>query len=409
MIRYLYFISLICVIISCLIFPNSLQVLSAISLGVCFVCAFINMRLNKQSLYFFGFWVIASFVTLFYLLLGVIKGAPDAAVFQVLSIYILFPLFWIVVLKYILEVLSPDYLVKGLLLTGLAACLSVIFFYYNFLVNGPDSVGFFIQGANVNVSKAGFIAATMHVFGTLIFLTGGYVSAYGLFNGSKKNSALLALFVFVALISGRSALILSIIVGLSINIVIYIRNPNFKKRDGFLKKMALLVSFVLAITLVFKYFELSFLAVLAPLFDKIYSGGGGERSSQFIGLISGFSDNFGFGSGHGIGIDYVASDIYPWRYEMVWVALLYRVGLIGTLIYLAPFLLTLAYGVSKLFKGELDDNEAFIFGGFVSVLIASNTNPYIEAFVFQWMYIFPVLYFLSRVKRANTYLWFKAV
>jgi hypothetical protein len=32
-----------------------------------------------------------------------------------------------------------------------------------------------------------------------------------------------------------------------------------------------------------------------------------------------------------------------------------------------------------------------MFCGFVCAFLGTNTNPYIEAFVFQWMYVIPLV------------------
>jgi hypothetical protein len=107
------------------------------------------------------------------------------------------------------------------------------------------------------------------------------------------------------------------------------------------------------------------------------------------------------GSGHGIGVSYARSETFPWRYEMVWVATVFRVGLFGALVYTFIFLLYIADVLIKLGTGALSVIDKFYFAGFISVYIASNTNPYIESVAFQWMFVFPVVrHFLLR----NSYL-----
>jgi hypothetical protein len=39
----------------------------------------------------------------------------------------------------------------------------------------------------------------------------------------------------------------------------------------------------------------------------------------------------------------------------------------------------------------LPPHHKFLFSAFMAAFIASNTNPYIEAFAFQWMYTIPLV------------------
>jgi hypothetical protein len=80
---------------------------------------------------------------------------------------------------------------------------------------------------------------------------------------------------------------------------------------------------------------------------------------------------------------------------MVWLASVYRVGVIGAAVYALPFILTLAIGLRALALGRLQRDEMFLYGGFLGAFIASNTNPYVEALVFQWMYVLPTVYFVQ--------------
>lgn len=37
-----------------------------------------------------------------------------------------------------------------------------------------------------------------------------------------------------------------------------------------------------------------------------------------------------------------------------------------------------------------------MFGGFMTALLATNPNPYIEVFTFQWIYVLPVAHLVNR-------------
>ena len=66
------------------------------------------------------------------------------------------------------------------------------------------------------------------------------------------------------------------------------------------------------------------------------------------------------------------------------------VGLVA-LIYALPFLLYF-FGVLRLaFARRLPAQHKFMFCGLFCAFLATNTNPYIEAFCFQWMYVVPLV------------------
>lgn len=396
MILRVYSLALFGVVISCLIFPNSLKLISAISLAVGFLCAITRVRIDTGLILVLKLWFMTSLVTLFYIFVGLANGATTEAALQVLLIYIIFPFVWIFVIKLLLEVVPLDLAVKGLISVGVLGCLSVFFFYYSFLNNGPESVEFFIEVPNVDVGEEGNIAATMYVFGTLIFIIGGYISSFSSLTGGKKSTWLLSLFVFVALVSGRSALILAVLIGFIINAIVTGINFKRTRHSNFLRDTLWVVFSCVLVFVALNYFDLQFERIISLPIEKIAAMGGEGRNQQLFALIDGVGDTAGLGSGHGIGVDYKVSDIYPWRYEMVWVASVFRVGFIGAMVYSAPFILVIVLGFRRMLKKALDENEIFVFGGFISAFIASNTNPYIEALVFQWMFILPVLYFTRK-------------
>lgn len=401
MIRIVYFLALFGTVVSCLIFPNSLKITSAASLVVAFLSAVPKVRHDSSLRMLLVWWIVSSLVTLFYALVGVVNGAPTDAAIQVFLIYVVFPFVWIYVVKLLLQEVSLDVVVKGLIVVGVLACLTVFFFYYSFLTYGRDAVAFFIKIPNVDVSTEGYIGGTMHVFGSLIFIIGGYIASYSSLAGRRKNALLLSLFVFVALISGRGALLLAVLIGFFLNAVAVVMKLSSARSSAIIRGALLFAISCALVLVVLDYADLSLEQITTPLLEKLVSVGGVGRNEQFFALMDAVAMHGGLGSGHGIGVDYTVDDTYPWRYEMVWVASVFRVGIIGAIIYAMPFLLAIGLGLHRFFKRGLDGNEMFVLGGFICAFIASNTNPYIEALVFQWMFILPVLYFVRASSLAT--------
>jgi hypothetical protein len=110
-------------------------------------------------------------------------------------------------------------------------------------------------------------------------------------------------------------------------------------------------------------------------------------------LWQGVRDTWGLGAGHGVGVALERSGDFIWRYENVPLAVLYRVGIFGAAIYALPFLIYLSRAIRSILEGSMTSYDRFMFAGFVAVALAGWTNPYLESFIFQWMFILPLIAF----------------
>lgn len=376
------------------VIPNSAQNTTAVAMIVCFLLAVPITKINNNLLRLGFLYLCSVVVTFTYLLVGTINGAPQIAVQHIITIYILSPFLWMFIATGLVQTLGIEKLIRWFVVLAFISCLSVALFFYLFINFGPNSVSFFKENSNLNLTD-GNAAAIMFVYGSLIFLCGGFFSTPDLIGNLSNKVLLLGSLIIAALTSGRSALILSIPLGLFLG---FLLSPNILMtctKSLSLKKFAKnIVIFLLifsAINLIANVSGIDFYRIMTLFFEELFSGGGSARSEQTEALIDGSLNTFGIGSGHGVGVAYIRSADFPWRYESVWVATIFRVGLIGSLIYLLPFL-WYSITIVKLAKNrQLPASHKFMFSGFVCVFIAANTNPYIESFVFQWMYVFPLV------------------
>lgn len=384
-------ISILSIAILCLILPNSFQVSTAISLifgAALSVFYSRNLQYNRPYLLFIYLNII---ITILYLLVGLINQAPDVALLQVIIIYIISPILWFLVLTLVLNYLGKEELINHFIWITWMCCISSFVFFYLFENFGPNAVVLFKENANVD-TRDGYSAATLFVYGTLIFLAGAFFAAPDVIKNKFIMLTTLAIIALTAITSGRTALMLSVIIGIFGFLFL-----SSKASSSFKNRLTIIITFTFSLLLVvyiatsFRNIDTSYIIELS--LNKISSGGGSERSEQSRLLLKSFFDNYALGAGHGIGIDYIRSDIFPWRYEAVWFATLHRVGLLGTLIYSLPFIYYLSYIFKKILAEGLSVNDRFFLGGFISAFAASNTNPYLEGMPFQWMYILPFLAF----------------
>ena len=388
--------------------PNSLPLSTAGAMGLAFMLALPGIRLGQSLRNLLALYACTVIVTIVYVIVGGMHGAPLVAMAEVTAVYIGSPMVWMIIAEGLHRRLGVDGLIDWFILLSVLCVLSVALFFYLFLTRGASAVEFFFQGANVNLSE-GFSGATMHVYGSMIFLCGGFFSTPELIKSKPLRFGLLVMLLICALTSGRSALILAIPIGWILGWMLASRTVEHVGKSAIARLiqygLPLLIAVMATLFLLQAYTQVSVSSVFDIVFDKVASGGGSARAEMSRSLYEGIFDNGGLGAGHGVGVQFVSDPLHPWRYEVVWLATIYRVGIVGAVIYVLPFLLY-AVGVIRLALARLlPVRHKFMFCGFVCAFLATNTNPYIEAFSLQWMYVIPlVLWYIeypSILKRVS--------
>lgn len=385
-----------------IVLPNALRVISVPIFVVMGLLAlffgFRNIGLRALSIY-----LLFSFVTSFYLVVGFIKTQGEAVPWVVV-VYILSPLLWLAIWSNLLKIISMETVVGLLLVYGSLCCATVIMFYYIFLNYGSASLEWLIAEPNIRVEE-GKAAATMHVYGSLVFITAAFFSSPNVIKNVWIRNYFLIFLALSALISGRSALLLAIFVGLMIGFISF-GGSRLKKIFRFSGYMVLTLPVIIMFSEfvsnnVFSGLEVNILNIIGDFVSKVSAGGGEERGSQFESLLQGLKETWFLGAGHGVSVDVIRNEESPWKYELLGLSTLFHVGIFGFFIYLIPFIFIFScYGrIGKLkIRNKYD---VFVFSGFIAILVASMTNPYLESIDFQWMVLFPCVYFY---KRASMFL-----
>jgi len=380
-------ISLGLLIILTVVMPNSYPTLSFLLLisAACFVL-FAKPFFSIPRLLIY-FWMASLFVTILYMLVGALNGATLEALKQTMLIYIISPILWTIIMVHWLRCRGIEQISRLLVLLVFPCAISVVVFFFLFLNYGPSSTRVFISSSNIDFSN-GTVAATMHVYGSMIFFAGGIFAAPNIFQNRTVRLLAIISVITIAATSGRGALIIAIFLGLLVSII------SSASRTIRPRRFVLFVvgtgATLFLVALVSAYFAVDLTLLITDLLNRILNISHSIRGQQVSHLARGIADSSGFGMGHGIGVDYIRSEKYPWRYEAVWVATLYRVGLLGAIAYVVPFIYFFWRIATTQIRRELSTGERFLFGAFTAVFAASATNPYLEAFAFQWMYILPI-------------------
>lgn len=365
------------------VFPNTFREIKVVLLSVLFVRACLYIKTVNKII---GVFLSLSFVvTLLYLEVGLAKAKqPDDVLFQVLVVYIATPILWVVLLQYCFSRFSTEAIIKYLNIYMLLGCLSVFVAFLLYQMKAIHLLQYVIESPNMTLTPKGLIEMKLHVYGSLIFFFAAYFQLKNKY--AKMHYYMWGLLILVtAVMSGRTALLLSVFFG-----VLFLLKVNFSYKSlGLFGGVCVLLVFG---TFILELFGIELYGMLQESIEKLQSGGGDERREQFVALLDGIVQN-PMGAGHGIGVGYVRNTNFPWRYEILPLALWYRVGLLGLIVYSLPCFYSLwKYIILR----EKNDYDNYMLAGYLAIIIATCTNPYLESFEFNVFYVIPFVYFLSR-------------
>ncbi len=379
----------------CVVVPHSFQLTTLLLILLSGVMGLVVIRRDLWLDRVILTYLVGTILTAIYIWVGYVNGAPRAASNQTLLVYVVSPLLWVIISTAAFQLWGIERVTRILIGLTWAAVISVALFFYLFLTFGKGAVEFLTEEANVNVS-GGFAGATILVYGSLIFLAGGLFAQPFLIKNRKWRMTLLTLVVLAVLTSGRSALILAVPAGFLVGAVVRSRQRRHEAGESnksiILPLLGLGVVLAAALALMNMFiFEVDLLVVLTEFVAELLTGGGSVRTEQAAALWDGVLASKGIGVGHGVGVSHIRNTDYPWRYEVIPLATMLRVGAVGLIIYMSTFILYGAKFLERMRAHDLAPEDVYMVGGFVAVSLAAFTNPYIESFTFQWMYFIPVM------------------
>lgn len=378
------------------IVPHSFQVPTAALIVVTAAIAIFGLRMTEWLALQLTFYCAGAALTVLYLFIGNMNGAPNDAIIQNALVYLVSPLLWIIIAASLQQLFGAEKTVRWFTLFTWGAMASVVLFFYAYFAFGRDSVKFLVEDANINV-RGGFAGATMYVYGSLIFLSAAFFAEPSVVRSRFVRFVMPAALITAAITSGRSALILSIPIGYVLGTVLRLGLAQRYSTDGrhgiaLLPTIGMLIAIALAgVVLNALFVQLDLIYIGTVFMEELLAGGGSERVGQAGALWDGVERSFGLGWGHGIGVDYIRNQLLPWRYEILPLATVLRVGIIGLGIYALPFLSAAWVIVRRWRTHTLTPWDIYLAAGLISASIAIFTNPYLESFIFQWMCFIPIV------------------
>lgn len=375
-----------------IVFPNTFRVIKVGLFALVFL--FIQSYFFKMPKKVWTVYLAGITITFIYLFVGLAKAPkPLDSTPQVILVYILSPLFWLLLSFYIIKKFPVESIIKILNVYTIAGSITVLMAIWLYNNGYKDVLEYIIENPNQAFTDAGVTGIRLNVYGSLVFLFPASLQLSYKFKGIRFIFLIL-LILIVAIVSGRDSLRLSVIIGLFMLVIL--------NRGVPVKYSVYFIPAIFVFLMILGYYGISITNTMSQFIDKIEAGGGNERTDQYYYLLEGIDNNHLLGSGHGVGVSLIRSPDYPWRYELLSVATIYRVGIIGFLVYAFPAIISAITFFKKFLAKSNTQYDNYFFAGLISLCVASFTNNYFESFEFQWGYFFVFVYFIFYSNRKST-------
>ncbi len=265
---------------------------------------------------------------------------------------------------------------------------SIVMIFLSFLGILPDRVShiFFIK-SNVETTL-GFLNFFIPSITSLLFLI-PYLITWLIISNEKFSKKIIPyILIFFALVIsvfiGRRALLLVIVMA---PMILFLLHRFIIKQVQINSNYYKICTIIIIAALFFYYNPYKAQSRITYYQQNETSLLGQVRSQQLKALIHGWQEKPVLGAGIGVNASYIASHHFLGAYELSYVARLFQTGIVGFFI----FIYMLYWILEKLVliaKKTTKKKSVFIvcyIVGYISILIANATNPYLMSFDGLWV------------------------
>ena len=372
--------------------PNSFREAEAVLYSIGGVIALLVVKRPLPPAFLvagLGFTVIHS--------VGVLRNAwtaPDEAyIYNILTAYVAGPVYWVIYFRAVLAIFPIPTLCRWLswAAVGVAAEIIVYYVFYDYIPSAVKEA--LVYEPNKTVID-GVAVVRLHAIGSLIFLL-GFTSHFDTGNLLRQTLGW-SLCCLAAVFTGRTGLL----IGCAFAFIVV---SGLRRRPkAFLAALIVGTLFVAVEKINLVKHDLDWANTFDDHIQKLISQGGEERPAQRAELLREFYEAPLLGKGHGLQTRVLRDTQKPWRYELFFEATLFRVGLLGLLLTVAPIFYGFLLLIRQTMINPTDSGRSGILAGGIALLTAGATNPYYEAVDFQWMIILPIVVSLIKDKTPST-------
>ena len=361
---------------------------------------YVNTPISRNLLFVFSFYILSN---CFFIILGIINR--NIGVWPTFPVNFLWPVLYLIILfdaRFYITINDVDAVFKIsfiiILLYIIAYYMHILFGFSN-IVNSElvqHSIDYTDRNATKNLI---FIPAA-----TSMFFLVPYFMTKVLISKEIKVSDYILLFcgIMISLATGRRALIVLVFASPVMIFFLSIVLPYRSKSVIILLFKKIVIISIILFSAVFileknKIIDVKFLITkTVSYFIPTKAGlqvGAIIRDNQQDALIEKWKQRPILGFGYGaITNKSIRNPVTPWSYESTYYAKLMNIGIVGVSI----FIFYITYLIWQLSLG-MKNNYVFYLAsitGFITVLIANSTNPYLDSFEYMWMIYFQVLIIL---------------
>jgi hypothetical protein len=409
--KEMYFFLVLLVLIFTI--PRSFLYLKLPFLLVAFLISLFKLLTSKARIYdkftvFYYLSIISGAVTWSYI--GLINGVNEQAVTDSLRLYFFYILIYFLITMTLSSVnnLNVRKIDLFMYIVGMVLSIMILAFAINTFFRLELIPEYIASALLVNVGvHDGYIQVLSHNVGMLGFFGVFTLSKLILSSGRKSGLMIISSFLVLMaiLISGRRSVMLLIpLVPFLLMMILLLSGKSshgkIKQVFNFLVKAGLALLLILLSFYTFSYEQ--FVLFFERLFSALNEGSEHPRTIQYKVLISGFQDNWVFGSGFGGELEYFRNIEAPWVFELAYMQLLFNIGLFGTLYFTILNATYIAHALQIISLVKNNSTYYSLVAGAIGMFMISATNPYVSS-SFDFLVILSVIPFVINHIKHNRY------
>lgn len=384
-------LSVIILLLMIFVIPQSfmqlkLPFLSLALLGIAIGVFRGNYKISSRA--FILYYFLFSLLAVIWCIIGLVNGSPTIAVIESFRVYFVYMWIYFVITIYISNRDYHQHVDK--LICVAAVGIGIIALYA--LADHVYGLGWLDQTLaddmylQVGVHD-GYVQMNNVNIGMLTFIIPYLLGRVILEQSSSRRLLSFGLVIAVvsALLASRRIVLLLLVLA---PLVTYVVAVFAGERDKKTRRQVLAFYSILIIITVSSYWLATLTSpalvegFLGRVLDIFKNDPESDRQLQHRGLIEGFTNQYLVGSGFGGMIDVIRSDERPWTFELTYSRLLFNSGLLGIVLLGSFFTYYVFLGIKKIKSSRHKKVYVPLMVGFVSVLIASASNPYLSSFDF---------------------------
>jgi hypothetical protein len=387
--------------------------IKAIPFSIVF-CACIVTFFNNKVIDYTGaaLTIYYSFIGFFFIVVGIIKENTIEGSFNyTFPLYVLFPIFW----WFIFIPIHKKEHIKSIEFVIYISCICISL-YILLYMGSIIGIIYFEVPKFEKEQNASFIEGSpiikLNSLSTLVFAV-PYIMAKAILDLDRRK-ILLYISLIIGLIgvafSGRRMLIFMTL--LSPFFTLLFSYFTLTNKKIVLKRLLILMTIVIIImTFLFVYskelINLDINSMLQRVLNSLdvrnnsVDESNEDRVAQTSSLINGWLEDPVFGKGYGSFSGHFRSDEKPWRYELSYLAQLFRTGTLGFILYMMGpiYIYYWLYKIAKSIDRFWSHTAISMAVGITSIFIAYSSNPYLEALDILWVIFLPSAFIHSYKKR----------